>query len=176
MLMLDLFAGLGGASRAMKERGWEVITVDNNPIFKPDICADISTFHYSGSKPVLIWASPPCTEFSKRSLPKSWACNGGEHKEPDLSLVLAAKRIIDEVNPRWWVIENVRGSVKYLVPILGPVRKKSGSRFLWGDFPIFDCDVGYGKWRLPPSPDRAAIRSLIPRQLSRAIALACEVL
>ena len=37
MLMLDLCSGLGGASKAMKERGWDVITVDVNPEFSPDV-------------------------------------------------------------------------------------------------------------------------------------------
>jgi len=174
MLMIDLFSGLGGASQAMKERGWDVITVDINPDFSPDICCDIQDFNYSGPPPDLVWASPPCTEFSKASLPSSWVCNGGIHKEPDLSLVLATIRIIKEIRPRWWVIENVRGAVRYFKPILGDYQKKSGSRYLWGNFPIFDCDPGFGKWRLPPSRDRAAIRSLIPSQLSRAIAIACE--
>ena len=60
MRMLDLFSGLGGASRAMRERGWDVITVDIEPEFNPSIIADISTYHYEGKLPVdLVWASPP---------------------------------------------------------------------------------------------------------------------
>ena len=59
MLMLDLCCGLGGASRAMQERGWDVIRVDINPEFSPDIVADITTFHYTGPQPDLVWASPP---------------------------------------------------------------------------------------------------------------------
>ena len=175
MLMLDLCCGLGGASKAMKERGWDVITVDIVPEFNPSIVADLRTFHYSGPRPDLVWASPPCTEFSKYSMPESWACNRGGKKEPDLSLMLAAKRVIDEVNPRWWVIENVRGAVEFFEPHLGRVRKRSGSRYLWGEFPPFDCSPGYGKWRLPPSPDRAAKRSEIPRQLSLALCQAVEL-
>lgn len=175
MLMLDLCCGLGGASKAMRERGWDVITVDIVPEFNPSIVADLRTFHYSGPCPDLVWASPPCQEFSRYSLPESWACNRGGKTEPDLSLMLAAKRIIDEVNPRWWVIENVRGAVPFFEPHLGPVRKRSGSRYLWGEFPPFDCDPGYGKWRLPPSPDRAAKRSEIPRQLSLALCQAVEL-
>jgi len=172
--MLDLFSGLGGASQAMKERGWDVITVDVNPDFNPDICTDISTYHYEGPTPDLIWASPPCIEFSKASLPKSWACNRVP-AVPDVTLMLAAKRIIEEVDPQWWVIENVRGAVKYFKPFLGNYQKKSGSRYLWGNFPIFDCDPGYGKWRLQPTKDRSAIRSLIPRQVSVALAKAIEI-
>lgn len=174
MLMLDLFSGLGGASKAMKERGWEVITVDNNPKFNPDICIDIREYHYSGPTPDLIWASPPCTEYSKMSLPKSWACNGGTHKEPDHSLALATLRIITEVRPKWWIVENVRGAIPYFSTIFGPVQKRCGSRILWGKFPICDPAPGYGKWRLPPSPDREALRSIIPEQISRAVCIACE--
>lgn len=80
MLMLDLCCGLGGASKAMKERGWDVITVDIDPEFNPTIVADLRTFHYSGPRPDLVWASPPCTEFSKYSMPESWACNQGGKK------------------------------------------------------------------------------------------------
>jgi hypothetical protein len=176
MLMLDLFSGKGGASQAMIERGWQVITIDNNPDFSPTICCDITTYHPPGfliGDVDLVWASPPCTEFSKDSLPKSWACNR-EPAKPDITLMLAAKRIIDEVKPKWWVIENVRGAVKYFEPVLGPVKKRNGSRYLWGEFPIFDCDPGYGKWRLPPSRDRAAIRSMIPKQVSNALCIAVE--
>lgn len=32
-LMLDLCAGLGGASAAMRERGWRVITLDADPAY-----------------------------------------------------------------------------------------------------------------------------------------------
>jgi hypothetical protein len=173
--MLDLFSGLGGASRAMRERGWDVITVDIEPRFNPSIIADISTYHYEGKLPVdLVWASPPCTEFSKDSLPRSWACNRNNPPKPDTALTEAAMRVIEEVKPRWWVIENVRGAVKHFRPILGAPVKRVGSRYLWGVFPDFDCPPVYGKWRLPPSPDRAALRSLIPRELSEALCLACE--
>lgn len=174
MIMLDLFSGLGGASRAMREGGWTVIRVDIEPKFSPDILCDIRDFHYSGPAPDLIWASPPCTEFSKRALPLTWKCNGGKHKEPDMSCVLATKRIIDEIKPGWWVVENVQGARKYFKPVFGDYVKKCGSRYLWGDFPICDPDPAFGKWRLPPSEDRAALRSIIPIQISRALKIGCE--
>ena len=40
---LDLFSGLEGASIGFKERGHKVVTVDNNPSFKPTLVADILT-------------------------------------------------------------------------------------------------------------------------------------
>ena len=174
LLMLDLFAGLGGASRAMKERGWKVITVDNDPDCHPDVLADITDYHYTGPKPDLVWASPPCTDFSRLSLPPTWKCNLGKPAEPDMTLVLAAKRIIEEINPQYWIVENVRGAVPYFKDHFGPPAKISGSRYLWGVFPICDPAPKYGKWRLPPTADRAALRSVIPMSISLAVCRAIE--
>ena len=41
MKVLDLFAGLGGFSEAFRQRGHQVITVDVEEKFHPDICIDI---------------------------------------------------------------------------------------------------------------------------------------
>ena len=167
--MLDLFSGLNGASKAMRNRGWKVIGVDNNPSFNPEIVADIATWSWHGKRPDLLWASPPCTEFSK--LDKPWYPHD---KEPNMSLICATKRIIDETNPCFWVVENVRGSRKYIVPLLGPVTKKAGSRYLWGNFPVFDVDSEkcYGKMKI--SHNRSTMRSIIPYVISLNLALAIE--
>ncbi len=74
LTMLDLFAGLGGASAAMRERVWEVTTLDVEAGFEPDIVADIRVFHWEGGPMDLIWASPPCEEFSREFMP--WCCTG----------------------------------------------------------------------------------------------------
>ena len=173
--MLDLCSGLAGASDPFKERGWEVITVDINPNFNPTVCTDIINWNYQGRKPNLIWASPDCTQFCKKSLPLSWACNRQNPPKPDTSLMLACKRIIDKANPDYWVIENVRGAVFYFTPYLGKVKKKIGSRYLWGEFPPFDTSPKYGKWKLSPSKDRAARRSIIPKGLSLSLLRSIEI-
>jgi site-specific DNA-cytosine methylase len=102
--MLDLFSGLGGASASMRERGWEVTTLDYLPEFKPDIVADIRDFSWEGGPLDLIWASPPCEEFSREFMP--WCKTG---VEPSMELVEAAYRVIQAAAPRFWVIENTRG-------------------------------------------------------------------
>jgi len=45
-LALDLFAGRGSATAAMRDRGWRVIRVDNDPVMEPDVLADIATWRY----------------------------------------------------------------------------------------------------------------------------------
>lgn len=161
--MLDLFSGLCGASKAMIENGWKVILVDKeyNGI---DICS------FSTNQEIdLIWASPPCEEFSKLSMP--WY---DHNTEPDMNLVYHTKRIIDECNPKYWVVENTRGSLKYFEPIFGKLTKRCGSRYLYGNFPLFDCEHTYGKWKLSPGKNRKALRSKIPYVISKNLCLAVE--
>lgn len=166
MLMLDICAGLGGASKAMKERGWQVITVDINPDFHPDIIADITTWSWHGQRPDLIWCSPPCDEFSRESMP--WCKTGAT---PSMALVNACKRIIAECQPRYWVIENVRGAVPYI----GKWREHHGAFYLWGSFPpIGKPTLNHRKKESIRGKNQAAERAVIPYNLSLSLAQAIE--
>jgi len=171
--LLDLCCGLKGASNDFKDNGWNITTVDINPKFNPDIIADVNSLFLEGHYD-LIWASPPCQDYSKCALPVSWGCNRGYHKQPDMRPFLNCYRIIRYPKPRWWVIENVCGAQPYFNPVLGKRQKKIGSRYLWGEFPPFDTSPKYGKWKLPPTADRAELRSEIPKGITRALRLACE--
>jgi hypothetical protein len=105
-------------------------------------------------------------EFSRLTFP--WL---KDMAKPDTELLLQAKRIIDAANPRFWVIENVRGAVPYFNAVLGPVKKKVGNQYLWGEFPIFDTPPKLGKrygWKT------AAERAIIPKGISLALCLAIE--
>lgn len=169
MLMLDLCCGLKGASAAMRDRGWQVITLDIAPEFEPDIVADIRDWSWQGPRPDLVWASPPCEEFSRESMP--WSRTG---KTPDLSLVKACKRIINECAPTWWVIENTRGASSWLLPLLGPPAQIIFPYYLWGHFPILPRVRGTRKKESLPST-KAAERARIPYSLSMALAMAIEL-
>jgi len=175
LVVLDLFSGLGGWSKAFKDRGHQVITVDNNPEFNPDICKDIMKLtrkdfdEYSFD---IILASPPCTEFTKSNMPDSW--NKNRTVNPDTLLLQKTLKILYWIKPRWWIIENVSGARPFFYPLLGEPVKKVGSRYLWGKFPICDVKDIYGKEKLPKTDDRPALRSLIPYELSLAICKMCE--
>ena len=174
MKVLDLCCGRKGVTREFQKAGHEVVTVDINPKFNPDIIADINNLHLESPGDYdLIWASPVCNEYTKVALPASWKCNGGKHTPPDMRLFLNCYRIIRYLNPRYWVIENVRGAVPYFHLVLGKPTKRIGSRILWGDFPIFDTSPKHGKWKLSPTEDRSEIRSEIPAGISKALCRAC---
>ncbi len=161
--MLDLCAGLGGASRAMRERGWTVTTLDLDPRFGTDVVADLTTWHWDGGTVDLLWASPPCDEFAREDMP--W-CRTGQ--APSLTLVQHVQRLVAEIRPRYWVLENVRGAQPYL----GRAPAHYGPIYLWGWFPQFDCTVRPWKERL--SSARADLRAEIPYELSLALAQAVE--
>ena len=69
MHLLELFSGTGSIGRVFERNGWTVCSVDIVDSFNPTICADIrdvteEEILYYGY-PDCIWASPPCTEFSR---------------------------------------------------------------------------------------------------------------
>ena len=157
--MLDLYSGFGGASEAMvQDDTWSVLRIENNPLLSAvpytviddvKLLADDVHWHHlpiqypNVVKIDLIWASPPCREFSSGySSPKSTWCreHGIESYEPDMSLLEAAMEIIEKVKPKYWVIENVVGSIRYFAEYLGEPRQIIGPYVLWGNFPILDCD------------------------------------
>lgn len=187
--MLDLYAGLGGASEAMLQTGWDVLRIDNNPLLnnvENMVIMDVKKLNprsHEDKKLDLVWASPPCLEFSTGyAAPRPTAQRAGLDFEPDMSLLEEAIRIIDILQPRYWCIENVRGAVKDFEPYLGPPRLIIGSFYLWGNFPTFDmpdsfyhtkCGKGSGD-KHSSHPLRANYRALVPFELSEQMRLAIE--
>lgn len=160
-VMVDFFSGLKGASEYPKELGWQVITVDIEPKFKPDICQDI-LLQIDDLLPEDIyfcWFSPPCTEFSKSHMP--W-----HEANIDMSLVLRCFELVQELQPKYWVIENVVGLQKYL----GRALFHLGPFYFWGWIPeIKSNNNHYFKSKLFPSEDRSSLRAKIPYEVSKRI-------
>ena len=188
MRMLDLFSGLGGASEAMVEAGWDVMRFENNQLledvphtFIHDLMQEPLNLNTHWLQPDLIWASPPCVEFSDGySSPKSIAQREGVKYEPDMSLVQKSVEIIKEYRPKYWVIENVRGAQPFFEDLLGKPNQIIGSAYLWGKFPNITVPAD---WKMPSKyendswssdPLRANKRAKIPIEISRALRLACE--
>lgn len=186
--MLDLFSGLGGASEAFVDcPGWNVLRVENNPLLSgvPNtVIMDINNFTPIGhtERIELVWASPPCTEFSGGfSSPKSIASRspkGLDSYKPNMSLLEKAIEIIEIMKPKYWVIENVAGSIRYFREYLGEPRQIIGPYVLWGNFPIIDIKADQiipKKYKDTNSRDplrsnrRAKVDLLLSKKLKAAI-------
>ena len=178
-LMLDLFSGLGGASEAMYQSDdWSVLRYENNPDLGYVPCTTICDLKEYAIKCrheiELIWASPPCQDFSTAfDAPRPTAMRNGEEFEPDMSLLKRAIEIIEELNPRYWIIENVKGAIKDFEPYLGTPRQIIGPFVLWGSFPLIPMsrDFKHSKADVDKrwSPIRSNIRAQIPLEISEAL-------
>lgn len=166
--MLDLFCGLGGASAAMRDRGWVVDSLDIDPAFNATWTADLLTWTPPKRKYDLVWASPPCTEFSKWSM-RCWYKNPAS---PSLALVKRCVEVVAAVQPRFWILENVQGAVQWLTPLLGAPSLVRRPINLWGKFPA----VHYARrvWKEKLSSRRPADRACMPYALSLAVARSVE--
>ena len=116
MNVLELFSGTGSVGKCCKEIGYEVVSVDL--ILPADHQVNIMDFDYKQYPKDffdIVWASPPCTNYSK--LQDSWL--GRKRKgviytreiqekemEEDDKLVLKTLEIINYFNPQLWFIEN----------------------------------------------------------------------
>ena len=155
--MLDLFSGFGGASEAFyQDENWSVLRIENNPLLSGvprTVIDDVKNlqpqnygnmwYNVDRKKIDVIWASPPCKDFSNGyNSPKSVHSreHGLESYEPDMSLLTAALDIIEIVKPKYWIIENVVGSIRYFREFLGEPRQIIGPYVLWGNFPLLNVD------------------------------------
>lgn len=122
MNTIELFAGTRSFSCVAQTHGYQTFTTDYQEIDGQDLVADIrdltaSDFPY---RPDMLWASPPCEGFSVAAIGKSWHHDNTPKSDTarlGLELVEHTWRLIDELQPTWWFIENPRGKLRKL-PIM----------------------------------------------------------
>jgi len=185
-LMVDLFAGFGGQSEAFhRSASWEVLRIDNNPLLggvENMVLMDVRHLqpHESAQERIEYFhASPPCDQFSRAfSAIAPTMQREGKEFQPDMTLIFEALRIKDALNPRWWSLENVKGSIPFIEPILGPPRCIIGPFVYWGNFPLPKVDKSKIKRKADKdkrhSPLRANHRAHIDFEISQAFMRALE--
>lgn len=177
MTVLSLCDYTGAWSAPYREAGYDVVQVDVKH------GQDVRLFECPSYGVRGILAAPPCTHFASSGA-RWWADKGDEALLEGLSVVDACLRLVTVCNPVWWVLENPVGRLtRYLGP---PAMSFDPSDYgdtytkrtlLWGRFakplkrPV-EAVEGSKMWRLPPSADRAALRSVTPGGFARAF---CEV-
>ncbi len=122
MRVLELFSGTHSVGKVAREMGWESISVDM--ILPATHRVDIMEFNYKQYDRDyfdIVWASPPCVEYSKLQdcwlgrLRKGLLYTKEEQEKSMLEadkLVLKALEIIDYFKPTLWFIENPRGRLR----------------------------------------------------------------
>ena len=128
-MFLDLFSGTGSVGEVAKEFGYTVIGVDRD--MEAEIQIDIMDWDYTvfptGFFDV-IWASPPCTEYSKAKTTAPRDIEGAN------AVVQRALDILEYFCPKYWILEN---------PQTGLLKDQL---MMWG-LPFKDLD--YCKYGMP---------------------------
>lgn len=196
--LLDLCCGMGGWSIGFYRAGFSCTGVDVLDLAYPYelVLADVREWSPSKRYDVVA-GGPPCTEFSQLT---RLAIGRGQRGPRDVAagveLVKACIRIIEEVQPKFWILENVRGSEEHIIPLLGKPKLKRGPWLLWGNFPPFllpenpkqmrkiqgDIECGSEHDRTHDlmnmvfafNPIRSWFRAKIPLPLSIPMAQACK--
>jgi len=193
---LDLFCGKGGFSAAFEDSdAWEVVRVDIESEFDPDICADVMDLR-PGDLPDadVILASPPCTQFS----PMAWSheqqfTRDGtpltESARESVALVYHTLGLIKSKSPTYWFMENPRGALRWVIG--DPVATVDYCRYghytkkptdFWGEHPTMSylrCDHDShtnddGVTDMELGPSDPAERAKVPYELSETVLSAVE--
>lgn len=207
MRVLDLFSGLGGWSDPFRARGHEVLTLDNDLAREADIPEDLLRWDARELEgwPDVILASPPCDGFTVAAIGTNWTTwNEPKTEVARLGVALArrTREVIEQLGPRFFVVENPRGKLRKL-PIFSGWEMRTvtycayGARSqkptdLWGGFPpslelLPACVQGdpcharaprgshaAGSLQSVTGRNRRAKRAVIPEALAVQVCMAME--
>jgi len=150
MRVIELFAGSRSIGKAAEALGLDVWSTDLHPFDGVDLAEDIlklsaDDIPHAGEDTIL-WASPPCTGFSVASIGRHWT---GGHRAyiPNsdtarlgMELVQHTLKLIEDINPRYWFIENPRGVLRKL-PIMEGLTRHTVTYCQYGDERMKPTDI-----------------------------------
>lgn len=161
MKVLELFAGTRSIGKAFEARGHEVFSVEWNRDFKNiDLYADIGGLTAEEilgwfGQPDVIWASPDCTTFSiaaishhRRKDPKTGNLDPvSEYARFCDSVDQNVLRLIRDLRPNLWFIENPRGGMRKMTWMQG-LPRYTVTYCQYGDTRMKPTDI----WTNHPDP------------------------
>ena len=156
MKVLELFAGSRSFSKVAESMGHETYCTDIDSFEGIVQVCDIFKFDINKIpfKPDIIWASPPCTYFSVASIGHHW---NKDHTPKTKQAVLGVKivaetlRIIKNLNPEYFYIENPRGKLRKLdIMTNEPFFRKTVTYCSFGDSRMKPTDIWTNDFRWIP--------------------------
>jgi len=134
--VLDLCSGLNGWTQAWREREHNCLGLELKATFRPEINMDVRLLAKDskalldilvtpGWRPDVILASPPCEAFSVASIGKMWEVtpDGPKPKHNTalygLSVLEGVLKVIAELQPEYFWIENPRGMMRKMPQMQG---------------------------------------------------------
>ena len=119
MNILELFAGSRSFSKVAESYNHNTFCSDRDNFDNIDYVCDIFDFDINKLpfKPDIIWASPPCTFFSVASIGKHWNKDNTPKTEQAILGIKIVKKmleIIEQLKPKYFIIENPRGKLRKL--------------------------------------------------------------
>lgn len=120
--VLDLFSGTQSIAREFRKRGHLTYTVELDKEHEGiDWYANVMEITAQDiidrfGHPDVIWASPPCEKFSVASIGRYWEKGSNvpatEESKKALELLEHTVKLIKELNPTYYFIENPRGKMR----------------------------------------------------------------
>lgn len=172
-IIYDLCGGTGSWSLPYKQAGFEVRIIDMNK------GGDVRLLHKPNCGVFGVLAAPPCTDLAGSGA-RWWKEKGKSALLNALAVVDACLRIVMVTEPVFWALEQPVGRlVKYIgKPVMyfnpcdygDPYTKKTA---LWGKFNIpkknpVEPVEGSKIHLMPPSEERAKLRSITPAGFAKA--------
>lgn len=161
MKVLELFSGTRSIGRAFEAAGHDVFSVDYDTQFTADLHADIEGLTADEvldmfGKPDVIWASPDCTTYSVAAISKHRRKNDktgsldhvSEYARKCDRVNKNVLRLIRELKPRYWFIENPRGGLRKMDFMQG-LPRHTVTYCQYGDRRMKPTDI----WTNHPAPN-----------------------
>lgn len=159
MQLLELFAGSRSIGKAAERQGHNVFSSDMHEFDGIDYVCDVLMFDVRQMpfKADVIWASPPCTGFSVAAIGHHWTGGRGayipktETAKLGIELLRETLRIIDQIKPAVYFIENPRGLMRKM-PELEGIQRHTVTYCQYGDRRMKPTDIWTNSKTWKPRP------------------------
>jgi len=149
--ILELWSGTSSGTRPWADRGYEIVTVDNDPKYNPTICKDILDVTLEDLEEFgpfdFVWASPECRTYSVANMHSGHWLNGIAATEAARASNVRVKHtlyLLENLDTPFWVLENPRGMLR-TQNFMNKYHRVTVTYCQYGDFRMKPTDL-WGKF------------------------------